>query len=173
MVLIPISLKVLKHVTIYFGSGYMAPEYAIEGLFSVKSDSYSFGVLLLEIVSGKKIRQFYNSKDNLNLLGHAWKLFDDGKFLDLVDEAISGSCNSSEVLRAVHIGLLCVQPYPQDRPNMTYVVSMLDGENELPKPKQPGFFTDNRVQQGSEYPSHNSESSLTINELSITVLEPR
>lgn len=48
----------------------MAPEYAIEGLFSVKSDSYSFGVLVLEIVSGKKIRQFYNSKDNLNLLGH-------------------------------------------------------------------------------------------------------
>ncbi|KAK1369024.1 Receptor-like serine/threonine-protein kinase [Heracleum sosnowskyi] len=129
--------------------GYMAPEYAIEGLFSVKSDSYSFGVLLLEI------------------------LFDEGKFLDLVDEAILGSCNSSEVLRAIHIGLLCVQPYPQDRPNMTYVVSMLDGENELPKPKQPGFFTDNRVQQGSEYQSQNSELSLTINELSITVLEPR
>lgn len=151
----------------------MAPEYAIEGLFSVKSDSYSFGVLLLEIVSGKKIRQFYNSKDNLNLLGHAWKLFDEGKFLDLIDEAISGSCNPSEVLRAIHIGLLCVQPYPQDRPNMTYVVSMLDSENELPKPKQPGFFTDNGVQQGSEFPSHNSETSLTINELSITVLEPR
>ncbi|KAK1369022.1 Apple domain-containing protein [Heracleum sosnowskyi] len=88
-------------------------------------------------------------------------------------EAILGSCNSSEVLRAIHIGLLCVQPYPQDRPNMTYVVSMLDGENELPKPKQPGFFTDNRVQQGSEYQSQNSELSLTINELSITVLEPR
>ncbi|WOG84921.1 hypothetical protein DCAR_0104106 [Daucus carota subsp. sativus] len=137
--------------------GYMAPEYAIEGLFSVKSDSYSFGVLVLEIVTGKKIRQFYNSKDNLNLLGHA----------------MLGSCSSSEVLRAIHIGLLCVQPYPQDRPNMTYVVSMLDSENELPKPKQPGFFTDNRVQQGSEYPSHHSESSVTNNDLSITVLEPR
>ncbi|KAL8108456.1 G-type lectin S-receptor-like serine/threonine-protein kinase At4g27290 isoform X2 [Apium graveolens] len=153
--------------------GYMAPEYAIEGLFSIKSDSYSFGVLLLEIVSGKKIRQFYNSKDNLNLLGHAWKLFDEGKFTDLIDEAIMGSCNSSEVLRAIQIGLLCVQPYPQDRPNMTYVVSMLDSENELPKPKQPGFFTDNRVQQRSEYPFYNSESSLTINDLSITVLDPR
>ncbi|KAK1375554.1 Receptor-like serine/threonine-protein kinase [Heracleum sosnowskyi] len=153
--------------------GYMAPEYAIEGLFSVKSDSYSFGVLVLEIVSGKKIRQFYNSKDNLNLLGHAWKLFNDGEFLDLTDEAMLGSCNSSEVLRAIHIGLLCVQPYPQDRPNMTYVVSMLDSENELPLPKQPGFFTESRVQQGSESPSHNTGSSLTNNALTITMLDPR
>lgn len=151
----------------------MAPEYAIEGLFSVKSDAYSFGVLLLEIVSGKKVRQFYNSEDNLNLLGHAWKLFDEGKYLDLIDEAISESCNSSEVLRAIHIGLLCVQPYPQDRPNMTYVVSMLDSENELPRPQQPGFFTDNRVQQGSEYPSQDSDSNLTNNYLSISVLDPR
>lgn len=53
-----------------FVSGYMAPEYAIDGLFSVKSDAYSFGVLLLEIVSGKKIRQFYDSDSNVNLLGH-------------------------------------------------------------------------------------------------------
>ncbi|XP_063944241.1 G-type lectin S-receptor-like serine/threonine-protein kinase At4g27290 isoform X2 [Daucus carota subsp. sativus] len=153
--------------------GYMAPEYAIEGLFSVKSDSYSFGVLVLEIVSGKKIRQFYNSTDNLNLLGHAWKLFNDGEFLDLTDEAMSGSCNSAEVLRAIHIGLLCVQPYPQDRPNMTYVVSMLDSETELPQPKQPGFFTESRVQQGSESPSHDSGSSLSNNAMSITVLGPR
>ncbi|XP_074330066.1 G-type lectin S-receptor-like serine/threonine-protein kinase At4g27290 [Apium graveolens] len=153
--------------------GYMAPEYAIEGLFSVKSDSYSFGVLVLEIVSGKKIRQFYNSKDNLNLLGHAWKLFNDGEFLDLADEIMFGSCNLSEVLRAIHIGLLCVQPYPQDRPNMTYVVSMLDSENELPQPKQPGFFTESRGQQGSESPSHNTGSSLTNNALTITMLDPR
>ena len=48
----------------------MAPEYAIDGLFSVKSDAYSFGVLLLEIVSGKKIRQFYHSDSNINLLGY-------------------------------------------------------------------------------------------------------
>lgn len=48
----------------------MAPEYAIDGSFSVKSDAYSFGVLLLEIVSGKKIRQFYDSGSNANLLGH-------------------------------------------------------------------------------------------------------
>lgn len=48
----------------------MSPEYAIDGLFSVKSDVFSFGVLVLEIVSGKKNRGFYHPDHDLNLLGH-------------------------------------------------------------------------------------------------------
>ena len=51
-------------------SGYMSPEYALEGAFSVKSDVFSFGVVLLEIISGKKNTGFYTSKQSLNLLGH-------------------------------------------------------------------------------------------------------
>ena len=51
-------------------SGYMAPEYAIDGQFSVKSDVFSFGILMLEIVSGKKNRGFYQLNDNLNLIGY-------------------------------------------------------------------------------------------------------
>jgi hypothetical protein len=53
-----------------FCSGYMAPEYAIDGLFSIKSDVFSFGILLLEIVSGKKNRGFYDPDHSLNLIGH-------------------------------------------------------------------------------------------------------
>lgn len=56
-------------VTLLFCSGYMSPEYAIDGFFSVKSDVYSFGVVVLEIVSGNKIRGFFNTDNNLNLLG--------------------------------------------------------------------------------------------------------
>lgn len=48
----------------------MAPEYAIEGQFSVKSDVFSFGILLLEIISGKRSKGFYNMKHNLNLVGN-------------------------------------------------------------------------------------------------------
>lgn len=51
-------------------SGYMSPEYAMDGNFSVKSDAFSFGVLVLEIVSGKKNRGFYYANKELNLLGH-------------------------------------------------------------------------------------------------------
>lgn len=51
-------------------SGYMSPEYAVDGLFSVKSDVFSFGVLLLEIVSGKRNRGFSHRDHHLNLIGH-------------------------------------------------------------------------------------------------------
>ena len=50
-------------------SGYMSPEYAMDGIFSMKSDVFSFGILLLEIISGKKTNGFYNSNRDLNLLG--------------------------------------------------------------------------------------------------------
>ena len=51
-------------------SGYMSPEYAMDGVFSVKSDIYSFGVMVLEIVTGKKIRGFYDADLGLNLCGY-------------------------------------------------------------------------------------------------------
>lgn len=51
-------------------SGYMSPEYAMDGIFSVKSDVFSFGVLVMEIISGKKNRGFYSASKELNLLGH-------------------------------------------------------------------------------------------------------
>ena len=53
-----------------FGSGYMSPEYAMHGQYSIKSDVFSFGVLVLEILSGKKNREFYHPDHHLNLLGH-------------------------------------------------------------------------------------------------------
>ena len=55
-------------------SGYMSPEYAIDGLFSFKSDVFSFGVILLEMLSGKKNRLFFHPDHKLNLLGHVSKI---------------------------------------------------------------------------------------------------
>ncbi|KAK1391972.1 putative serine/threonine/dual specificity protein kinase, catalytic domain-containing protein [Heracleum sosnowskyi] len=66
--------------------GYMSPEYAIDGKFSVKSDVYNFGVLLLEVVSGKRNKKFTHPDHNLNLLGHAWRIYTNGEVLDIVDE---------------------------------------------------------------------------------------
>ncbi|KAJ0718658.1 putative protein kinase RLK-Pelle-DLSV family [Helianthus annuus] len=120
--------------------GYISPEYAAHGLFLVKSDIFSFGVLVLEIVSGKKNRGFIHEEHDDNLLGHAWRLHKEGKSLDLIDECLGSSYSACEVLRSVHVGLLCVQQRVEDRPNTRTVVGMLDDEGSLPSPKKPAFF---------------------------------
>ncbi|CAI9755133.1 unnamed protein product [Fraxinus pennsylvanica] len=119
--------------------GYMAPEYAMEGLFSVKSDVYSFGVLLLEIVSGRRNTSF-RSTDYSNIIGYAWDLWDGGRAIELVDPSIVNLCNRKEVLRCIHVGMLCVQDTASHRPNMPAVVLMLESENAtFPMPRQPTF----------------------------------
>ncbi|KAK1391219.1 Receptor-like serine/threonine-protein kinase [Heracleum sosnowskyi] len=127
--------------------GYMSPEYAIEGAFSVKSDVYSFGVLVIEIVSGKKSRFFSHPGHNLNLIGHAWTCYKEDRLMELIDESILESSDQYEVFRVIQIGLLCVQQYPEDRPNMSSVVVMLTSKVSLPHPKQPGFFTERKLDE--------------------------
>ncbi|KAK0600580.1 hypothetical protein LWI29_016285 [Acer saccharum] len=143
--------------------GYMSPEYAIDGVFSIKSDIFSFGVLVLEMVSGKRNRGFSHADHNHNLLGHAWKLWNEERAVELIDQQLDYSSSSSEILRCIHVGLLCVQQGPEDRPNMSTVVLMLGGEGSLPQPRQPGFFTERNL----------TEPEITINEITISLLEPR
>ncbi|CAN0855534.1 G-type lectin S-receptor-like serine/threonine-protein kinase At4g27290 [Linum grandiflorum] len=129
--------------------GYMAPEYAADGLFSVKSDVFSFGILVLEIISLKKSRGFYHRDENMNLSGYAWKLWKEGKASQIMDSVLEvESCeNISQVMKCIHIGLLCVQNRAKDRPTIGNVVLMLGGGEEsaalLPPPKEPGFFNFN------------------------------
>ncbi|KAF6159081.1 hypothetical protein GIB67_032698 [Kingdonia uniflora] len=152
--------------------GYMSPEYAIEGLFSVKSDVYSFGVLVLEIVSGKKNRGFEHHDHDLNLLGHAWKLWDEGKASELLDASIGDPSQTSKVLRYIQVGLLCVQQRPEGRPNMANVVLMLSSDSaSLPRPKQPGFFNErNLVEENS---SSSGEIRLCSNDITVTDIQGR
>ncbi|CAI9273446.1 unnamed protein product [Lactuca saligna] len=152
--------------------GYISPEYAVHGLFSVKSDVYSFGVLVLEIVSGKKNRGFSQQDYNDTLIGHAWKLHKDGKSVELVSSAVRDSCVASQVLRAVHIGLLCVQHHAEDRPTMSSVVLMLGNENYLPPPKQPAFFAEERFV--TEINSMSSALTTdSVNEVTVTLMNAR
>ncbi|XP_028767273.1 putative receptor-like protein kinase At4g00960 [Neltuma alba] len=120
--------------------GYMAPEYALEGVFSIKSDVYSFGVIMLEIISGKRNTGFYQPERGLSLLSHAWRLWNEGKGLELVESELVKTCaDKDEALRWIHIGLLCVQENPQDRPTMSSVVLMLASSSNLPRPFAPPF----------------------------------
>ncbi|KAH1042338.1 hypothetical protein AAZX31_09G092400 [Glycine max] len=150
--------------------GYMAPEYAIDGLFSTKSDVFSFGVLLLEIISGKKNRAFTYQDNDHNLIDHAWRLWKEGTPERLTDAHLANSCNISEVIRCIQISLLCLQHHPDDRPNMTSVVVMLTSENALHEPKEPGFLI-RRVSNEGEQSSNRQTSS--FNEVSISLLNAR
>ncbi|GMN26184.1 hypothetical protein TIFTF001_040815 [Ficus carica] len=147
--------------------GYMSPEYAIDRKFSIKSDVFSFGVLLLETISGKKNRSFNHPDHHHNLLGHAWLLWSEDKALDLMDVCLKDSCVDSQVLRCIHVGLLCVQKFAHDRPTMSSVVFMLENEGAtLPQPKQRGFFiersSNDDIGSTSRTENPNSEILLTI-----------
>ncbi|ESR42981.1 hypothetical protein CICLE_v10011118mg [Citrus x clementina] len=151
--------------------GYMAPEYATDGLFSVKSDVFSFGILVLEIVSGKRNRGLYNSDNKFNVIRHAWNLWNKGMPWQLIDACYQESCNPDEVIRCIHISLLCVQHHPEDRPSMPSVILMLGSDSVLPQPKQPGFLVD-RKSTGPDSSSSKPESSST-NASTFTELEGR
>ncbi|KAL2496255.1 Receptor-like serine/threonine-protein kinase SD1-7 [Forsythia ovata] len=149
----------------------MSPEYAVDGIFSVKSDVFSFGVLLLEIVSGKRNRGFSHRDHHHNLLGHAWMRYKEGRSLELIDDYLGISGYLSEVLRSIHIGLLCVQQSPEDRPSMSLVVLMFGNEGVLPQARQPGFFTERDLFTAESSSSTNAESS--TNQMTITLMEAR
>ncbi|XP_071696934.1 G-type lectin S-receptor-like serine/threonine-protein kinase At4g27290 isoform X2 [Rutidosis leptorrhynchoides] len=148
--------------------GYMSPEYAGNGIISVKSDVFSFGVIVLEAVSGMKNRGFCHEAHSQNLLGHAWKLYKEGNVLELFNVSTLKSNQISEVLRSIQVGLLCVQHNPDDRPNMSEVIAMLSGKSRLAEPKQPGFF----IEQSCESLATVVTPS-TNNDVTFTILEAR
>ncbi|TMX05500.1 hypothetical protein EJD97_016991 [Solanum chilense] len=151
--------------------GYMAPEYAMEGLFSAKSDVFSFGVLLLEIVSGRK-NNSYVSEYGQSLLNFAWKLWREEHGSELMDPCLSQSCVTTEITKCIHIGLLCVQQDPADRPTMSSVVFMLENNTKtLPQPSQPAFSIGRLAMKSAELQSNDQLCS--VNEVSLSILSPR
>lgn len=156
--------------------GYMSPEYAMHGNFSMKSDVYSFGVLVLEILSGKKNNTFYLSDLAEDILTYAWKLWKDGTPLELLDPMLRDNYSRNEVVRCIHIALLCVQEDPNSRPSMASIVLMLNSYSvTLPLPEEPAFFMrskDNHITMGSDH-STNKSIQFSVNETSISELHPR
>ncbi|XP_016492884.1 G-type lectin S-receptor-like serine/threonine-protein kinase At4g03230 isoform X2 [Nicotiana tabacum] len=146
--------------------GYMSPEYALEGLFSIKSDVFAFGVVVLEIISGKRNMEFF---EDVNLTGYVWRLWMKDKAIDIIDQTIVESCDDKEVIKCVNVALLCVQEDQGDRPTMSNVVLMLGGESmTLPRPNQPSFITRRNAAAGSTSSSSSKMYSTSNKELTIT-----
>ncbi|KAH9667357.1 Receptor-like serine/threonine-protein kinase [Citrus sinensis] len=132
--------------------GYMSPEYAFEGIFSIKSDVFSFGVLLLEI---------------------AWDLWTSNRTLELIDPILEDEYSSKHMLlRYVNTALLCVQESADDRPTMNDVVSMLTNEAAaLLPPKQPAFSYVRNT--GTSTLSTSKVEDCSVNQVTISILEAR
>ncbi|XP_073117574.1 cysteine-rich receptor-like protein kinase 10 isoform X2 [Elaeis guineensis] len=166
--------------------GYMAPEYVMHGQFSIKSDVYSFGVLILEIITGRKNSGFSNSESGKYLLAYIWEQWSKGTVLEILDPCLCNNCPTTEVLRCMQIGLLCVQENPSDRPDMSTVVMMLNNDAvSLLAPSSPAFYIGHCV----IYSYANSNEfdlcggirnqyldrliPMSLNEVSMTELAPR
>nr|KJB34803.1 hypothetical protein B456_006G084600 [Gossypium raimondii] len=160
--------------------GYMAPEYVFHGQFSVKSDVFSFGVLLLEIISGQRNNSFRYDEQYEYILGFAWRSWREGTALNLVDPTL-GDSSRNEIMRCIHIALLCVQEKVAARPTMASVVLMLNSfSTTLALPAQPAFVMrsnfnfDMSTSSASASNQSNTElPPLPRNEVSISELSPR
>ncbi|XP_020203672.1 probable LRR receptor-like serine/threonine-protein kinase At1g53430 [Cajanus cajan] len=114
--------------------GYMAPEYAMRGYLTDKADVYSFGVVALEIVSGKSNTNYRPKEEFVYLLDWAYVLQEQGNLLELVDPSLGSKYSKEEVMRMLHLALLCTNPSPTLRPPMSSVVSMLEGKTPIQAP---------------------------------------
>ncbi|CAN6457827.1 unnamed protein product [Victoria cruziana] len=155
--------------------GYMPPEYAQKGIFSEKTDVFSFGVLVLESVTGKKNSSFTESQNSLDLLGHAWEMWSAGRGMELVDPLLGVDYDNAEIDRCMQVGLLCVQEGSCQRPFIADIISMLQnavGSPVLQRPKRPASYL------GDVLPTPTSSSraidqTCSVNDITLTKVEAR
>ncbi|XP_022642677.1 cold-responsive protein kinase 1-like isoform X1 [Vigna radiata var. radiata] len=146
--------------------GYTAPEYAMHGQLSEKADTYSYGIVVLEIVSGQKSTDMKNDEDGEYLLRRAWKQHERGMYLDLVDKAIDpNEYDVEEVKKIIEIALLCTQASASTRPTMTEVVMLLKSKSLLEhlRPTMPVFVETNMIpREGNSTSSSNATASISV-----------
>ncbi|CAL5382128.1 unnamed protein product [Camellia sinensis] len=122
--------------------GYLAPEYAMRGHLTEKVDVFSFGVVALEIVSGRLNSDSSLEQEKIYLLEWAWHLHEINHEVKLVDANLS-EFHEEEVKRVIGVALLCTQTSPMLRPSMSRVVGMLSGDFEVSAiTTRPGYLTD-------------------------------
>ncbi|XP_068639062.1 LRR receptor kinase SERK2-like isoform X2 [Aristolochia californica] len=110
--------------------GHIAPEYLSTGKSSERTDVFGYGIMLLELVTGQRAIDFsrLEEEDDVLLLDHVKKLEREKRLIAIVDRNLDRSFDGAEVEMMIQVALLCTQPSPEDRPTMSEVVRMLEGE---------------------------------------------
>ncbi|GLT85325.1 hypothetical protein SLE2022_035160 [Rubroshorea leprosula] len=156
--------------------GYLAPEWITNYAISEKSDVYSYGMLLLEIIAGRKNYDPDESSEKSHFPSYAFKMVEEGKMREILDSRLTMAENEDRVSTAVNVALWCIQEDMSLRPSMTKVVQMLEGLCPVPKPPTssplgsrlfPNFFRSTSGEGTSSGPSdYNSDSYLSAVRLS-------
>ncbi|KAL2932006.1 Cold-responsive protein kinase 1 [Bienertia sinuspersici] len=151
-------------------TGYLAPEYALGGHLTMKADVYSFGVLILEIVSGQSSSKSNWGGSSKYLLEWAWQLYEEGRLLELVDSEM-GEYPEDMVNRYMLIAFFCTQAGASRRPLMSQVIDMLSTKTRLNEKQlsAPGFFPDGGV--GVKEKTSAGSSSLQFSSAPVTITE--
>ncbi|KAI3730904.1 hypothetical protein L1987_62084 [Smallanthus sonchifolius] len=135
--------------------GYMAPEYLAHGQLNEKADVYSFGVLILEVVTGLENNKSKTTEYTDNLPSTAWKHFKQGTVEEIFDPNLMMHVYPNinfqqDGIRAIHVGLLCTQEAASLRPSMSAALKMLATPDEpLPTPSKPPFTDENTMELNS------------------------
>ncbi|KAK1428348.1 hypothetical protein QVD17_17181 [Tagetes erecta] len=156
--------------------GYMPPEYILNGQFSVKSDVFSFGVLLLEIITGQKNQYFKIKGRSEFLLSYAWNSWRYETATNMIDPVLMVESGSlQEIMRTIHIGLLCTQNDIVERPTMASVVHMFNIPSlTLQIPSEPAFFIPSSSIETNDFVNYYQIfSQSSVNDVTISTLVAR
>ncbi|KOM32915.1 hypothetical protein LR48_Vigan01g247100 [Vigna angularis] len=152
--------------------GYVPPEYVRKGIYSTKYDVYSFGVLLLQIISGKRTSCYYGMDEDMTLLEYAYELWREGRGVEFVEPSLDDRASPCKIMRCMQVALLCVQENSVDRPSMLEVDSLLKNESAvIGTPKVPAFSVQKR--EDEKETSHTGVNFYSINDVTISQLAPR
>ncbi|KAK9119760.1 hypothetical protein Scep_017853 [Stephania cephalantha] len=148
--------------------GYMAPEYIAKGQLTEKVDVYSYGVLALEIVSGVQNNKFKQTDSADSLVTSTWKHFQSNNVSEIIDKSMEDK-DMEQIKRAVHVGLLCTQEVPSQRPSMTDIIDMLKQKDRyLRMPSKPPFVDESLEISHDHHVTNYSQPSTDSNTASKT-----